>query len=90
MECSDGGGQCECEHCKTLGSISDRVFGLAASLIRAAFAAPELSPAFRAAFAAWAVAVAGLPSGASEPLIRLAFSPGQRPGLLNKLMKARF
>lgn len=29
MECSDGAGQCECEHCKKLGSISDRVFGLA-------------------------------------------------------------
>jgi hypothetical protein len=29
MECSDGVGQCECEHCKKLGSISDRVFGLA-------------------------------------------------------------
>lgn len=29
MECSDGGGQCECEHCKKLGSVSDRVFGLA-------------------------------------------------------------
>lgn len=29
MECSDGGGQCECEHCRKLGSVSDRVFGLA-------------------------------------------------------------
>jgi hypothetical protein len=29
MECSDGEGQCECEHCKKLGSVSDRVFGLA-------------------------------------------------------------
>jgi hypothetical protein len=29
MECSDGDGQCECEHCKKLGSVSDRVFGLA-------------------------------------------------------------
>lgn len=29
MECSDGVGQCECEHCKKLGSIPDRVFGLA-------------------------------------------------------------
>jgi hypothetical protein len=29
MECSDGGGQCECEPCAKLGTISDRVFGLA-------------------------------------------------------------
>ena len=29
MECSDGGGQCECDECRKLGSISDRVFGLA-------------------------------------------------------------
>ena len=29
MECSDGNGQCECENCKKLGSVSDRVFGLA-------------------------------------------------------------
>lgn len=29
MECADGGGQCECEHCRKLGSVSDRVFGLA-------------------------------------------------------------
>jgi len=35
MECSDGGGQCECENCKKLGSISDRVFGLANEVARA-------------------------------------------------------
>lgn len=29
MEPSDGGGMCECEDCKKLGSISERVFGLA-------------------------------------------------------------
>lgn len=29
MECSDGDGQCECERCAALGSVSDRVFGLA-------------------------------------------------------------
>jgi hypothetical protein len=29
MEPSDGAGQCECESCAALGSISDRVFGLA-------------------------------------------------------------
>lgn len=29
MECSDGGGQCECENCAKLGSVSDRAFGLA-------------------------------------------------------------
>lgn len=29
MEPSDGYGQCECEECKKLGSISNRVFGLA-------------------------------------------------------------
>jgi hypothetical protein len=29
MECSDGDGQCECENCTKLGSISDRVFTLA-------------------------------------------------------------
>jgi hypothetical protein len=28
MECSDGDGQCECENCVKLGSVSDRVFGL--------------------------------------------------------------
>lgn len=35
MECSDGGGQCECEECEKLGSISDRVFGLANEVARA-------------------------------------------------------
>jgi hypothetical protein len=35
MECSDGAGQCECEECKKLGSISDRVFGLANDVARA-------------------------------------------------------
>ncbi len=64
----------------------DTAFSIASKLIRSAFAAPELSPAFRAAYAAWAVAVAGLPAAASEPLIRLAFNPGQRPPLLRRLM----
>jgi hypothetical protein len=35
MECSDGNGQCECESCAQLGSISDRVFGLANEVARA-------------------------------------------------------
>ena len=35
MECSDGGGQCECEHCRKLGSVSDRVFGLANDVAKA-------------------------------------------------------
>ncbi|MBM4090370.1 MAG: DUF4838 domain-containing protein, partial [Planctomycetes bacterium] len=35
MECSDGGGQCECEECGKLGSVSDRVFGLANSVAKA-------------------------------------------------------
>lgn len=35
MECSDGLGQCECEECAKLGSISDRVFGLANEAARA-------------------------------------------------------
>lgn len=35
METSDGAGQCECEHCKKLGSISDRAFGLANDVARA-------------------------------------------------------
>lgn len=34
MECSDGVGQCECEQCRKLGSISDRVFGLANEVAR--------------------------------------------------------
>ena len=29
MECSDGDGQCECGNCAKLGSVSNRVFGLA-------------------------------------------------------------
>jgi Domain of unknown function (DUF4838) len=29
LECSDGEGHCECEHCAKLGRVSDRVFGLA-------------------------------------------------------------
>ncbi len=29
MECSDGYGQCECDECRKLGGVSDRVFGLA-------------------------------------------------------------
>ncbi len=29
LDCSDGGGQCECEPCAAMGSISNRVFGLA-------------------------------------------------------------
>lgn len=35
MECSDGLGQCECTGCAKLGSISDRVFGLANHVARA-------------------------------------------------------
>lgn len=35
MECSDGNGQCECDECRKLGSISDRVFGLANEVARA-------------------------------------------------------
>lgn len=35
MEPSDGGGQCECEACAELGSISERVFGLANDVARA-------------------------------------------------------
>lgn len=35
MECSDGVGQCECDECRKLGSISDRVFGLANDVARA-------------------------------------------------------
>ena len=34
MECSDGDGQCECPQCAKLGSISDRVFGLANEVAR--------------------------------------------------------
>lgn len=34
MECSDGYGQCECDHCRKLGSVSDRVFGLANDVAR--------------------------------------------------------
>lgn len=29
LDCADGGGQCECAECAKLGSISNRVFGLA-------------------------------------------------------------
>lgn len=35
MECSDGGGQCECAECAKLGSISNRVFGLGNDVARA-------------------------------------------------------
>jgi hypothetical protein len=35
MEPSDGAGQCECDKCAALGSISDRVFGLANTVARA-------------------------------------------------------
>jgi hypothetical protein len=35
MEPSDGDGQCECEECRKLGSISERVFGLANEVARA-------------------------------------------------------
>ena len=35
MEPSDGGGQCECEACAELGSISDRVLGLANEVAKA-------------------------------------------------------
>jgi Domain of unknown function (DUF4838) len=34
MECSDGAGHCECEECKKLGSISDRLFGLSNEVAR--------------------------------------------------------
>jgi hypothetical protein len=34
VEPSDGDGQCECENCKKLGSVSDRVFGLANEVAR--------------------------------------------------------
>jgi hypothetical protein len=34
MECSDGDGQCECENCAKLGSVSDRVFSLANTVAR--------------------------------------------------------
>ncbi|MFI5378789.1 MAG: DUF4838 domain-containing protein [Tepidisphaerales bacterium] len=34
MECSDGDGHCECDDCRKLGSISDRVFGLANDVAR--------------------------------------------------------
>jgi hypothetical protein len=35
VDCSDGDGQCECDACAKLGSISDRVFGLANDAARA-------------------------------------------------------
>jgi hypothetical protein len=35
IECSDGGGHCECEECKKLGSYSNQVFGLANHVARA-------------------------------------------------------
>jgi hypothetical protein len=35
MECSDGLGQCECAECARLGTISNRVFGLANEVARA-------------------------------------------------------
>ncbi|MBM3888658.1 MAG: DUF4838 domain-containing protein, partial [Verrucomicrobia bacterium] len=35
MECSDGDGQCECDACGQLGSLSDRIFGLANEVARA-------------------------------------------------------
>ncbi len=35
MECSDGYGQCECDDCKKLGTVSDRVFTLANHVARA-------------------------------------------------------
>jgi hypothetical protein len=35
METSDGAGQCECEACRKMGSISDRAFGLANEVARA-------------------------------------------------------
>ena len=34
MECSDGRGHCECAECKKLGSVSNRVFGLANHVAR--------------------------------------------------------
>lgn len=35
VEASDGGGQCECDECKKLGKISNRIFGLANVVARA-------------------------------------------------------
>jgi hypothetical protein len=35
LETSDGDGHCECDECRKLGSISDRVFGLANEVARA-------------------------------------------------------
>ena len=35
MEPSDGDGQCECDQCKKLGTVSDRAFGLANEVARA-------------------------------------------------------
>src|SRR5262249_55761592 len=34
LETSDGDGHCECDQCRKLGSISDRVFGLANDVAR--------------------------------------------------------
>lgn len=39
MECSDGDGQCECGSCAKLGSVSNRVFGLANEVAKAVAAA---------------------------------------------------
>jgi hypothetical protein len=35
MECSDGGGHCDCDECKKLGGYSNQVFGLANHVARA-------------------------------------------------------
>jgi hypothetical protein len=64
----------------------DGVLELARRLIRSASRAPELSPALRAAFTAWALAVALLPPFACEPLIRMAFSPADRPPLVRAFL----
>jgi glycosyltransferase involved in cell wall biosynthesis len=67
----------------------DSVWRLARRLVGAALSTRELSPGMRAAFAAWAVGVAGLPQRACTRLVHLAFSPVQRPGVLRLLMGGR-
>ncbi|MDX1980348.1 MAG: glycosyltransferase family A protein [Bryobacteraceae bacterium] len=64
----------------------DRVWKLARRLVRSALSAGELSMGMRAAFAAWAVAVAGLPVPVSGSLVHMAFSPTRRPSLLRMLI----
>lgn len=77
--------------CKLAGALhpfpGDRVWRVASRLIRAVYASDDMSTPMRAAFTAWAVAVAGLPRAASEPLVKLAFSPGNRPAFLRLLLR---